>query len=75
MEHTCQFEGCTRSFATAKALAMHGRSHSADGKTPVRLPCDGSIEDYKRHLYRGEEACPASKSAWRTKYSKKGPRR
>lgn len=29
------------------------------------MPCDGTIQDYRRHSYRGEEPCPESREAWR----------
>lgn len=28
-------------------------------------PCDGSVQDYRRHSYYGEEPCPASREEWR----------
>lgn len=27
--------------------------------------CDGTVQDYRRHSYRGEEPCPESREAWR----------
>lgn len=32
---------------------------------PESKPCDGTPEDYRRHSYYGEKACPASREAWR----------
>lgn len=37
---------------------------------PTRYVCDGTTADYKRHLRRGEKACPASKRAWRIHHKK-----
>jgi hypothetical protein len=28
-------------------------------------PCDGTVQDYRRHSHRGEEPCPESREAWR----------
>lgn len=29
------------------------------------MPCDGTVEDYRRHSHRGEDPCPESREAWR----------
>lgn len=29
------------------------------------LPCDGTVQDYRRHSHRGEVPCPESREAWR----------
>ncbi len=34
-------------------------------RPPDSLPCDGTAEDYRRHSYYGEQACDASREAWR----------
>ena len=34
-------------------------------KRKTNLTCDGTAQDYRRHVYRGEEICEASREAWR----------
>lgn len=36
------------------------RERSATAK-----PCDGTVQDYRRHSYYGEDPCPASREEWR----------
>lgn len=57
---------CGFTAKSRKGLFMHVRVHN--GGAALRMPCDGSIQDYKRHCARGERACAASRAAWRKQY-------
>lgn len=48
-----------------KRKFKNGRENEIEHRGAPRVGCDGTANDYRRHLKHGEKPCPRSIGAWR----------